>query len=408
MKSFSQIVFSLAKMFRPANKNNDAQADLTDASPIDLAEFAMEQENWSEAFKLLNSPDVANNPAALNLLAWLYFYGKGTAKNSSKAIDCLQGAAKQDYWPAICNLARAYQCGIGTKKDGPTALSLFKQAEPKNGVDNVFAILPDHVSNPSDNYLDECWLNCQQWKRHIEDRQRKQWNSREIRKEPEFQRYERISGIQSRYGLNTGGPIGWGCFVLALLCRITLTAIVLFELLPYVPGFAFLGDINDALRLALIFYVVNQLVSISGLIAIPLYILCIAVLIYLGCDLPIIGLIVTPFLASLFKVWSNLFSKHLPRRTGTEEFTPRTLTQEKSLHRRLYWLVVVPLALGFNILSLKIIADFFPSTVVVRGWQAVFIGAAILTLTSQMLSTFISFISKQSRSDWAFLAQWIF
>jgi hypothetical protein len=58
---------------------------------------------------------------------------------------------------------------------------------------------------------------------------------------------------------------------------------------PYIPGFSFLGNIYDALRLGLLFYIVNLFVSISAIFAFPLYVFSIGILLYLGCDLPELG-----------------------------------------------------------------------------------------------------------------------
>lgn len=365
--------------------------------------------DWSNAIKLLNSPEVISNPAALNLLAWLYFNDAGAAKNSDKAFYCLKKAAKQEYWPAICNLARAYQYGMGTTLDRKAALSMYKKAQTDAAADDTFSA-PDKSDKPSDIYLDECWSYCQQWRSHKERLQHKQWNWSKIKKNPEFQRYQRLSAIQYRFIRNSfwGDPIGWIRWALVVSCQSTLTAIVLYEVLPYMPGFYFLGDIFDALRLGLIFYFINLCVSISSLIAIPLYILCIAVLLYLGCDLPIIGLMMAPFMASLFKACSSLISKHVPKQVITDEFTPRTMQQRKTLERRLYWLVIIPLALVFNTLSVKIVADCFPSIIVVKGWLTIVLVAAALALANQALFTFLSFIEKRTRIERSFLGQWMF
>jgi len=110
---------------------NDQPIDSLNSDPIDLAEIELEKGNWSNAFRLLNSADLIANPRAQNVLAWLYLAGNGTTKDPLRTITCLQKAVDKEYWPAMCNLARAYQCGIGIKEDRQAAFKLYKQVEKK-------------------------------------------------------------------------------------------------------------------------------------------------------------------------------------------------------------------------------------------------------------------------------------
>ena len=65
-----------------------------------------------------------------------YYFGKGTLKDSKKAVYWYTKAAKQDYTNAQYNLARCYENGNGTQKNQKKAAYWCKKAY-ENGHENA-------------------------------------------------------------------------------------------------------------------------------------------------------------------------------------------------------------------------------------------------------------------------------
>jgi len=222
-----------------------------------------------------------------------------------------------------------------------------------------------------------------------------------------MERFRRLSRIRLKYALDllSNNPIGWLQWLFTIASQTAVTAIVVYQILPSISGFEFLGTIYDALRLGLIFCIVNLFISMSAIIAIPLYILCILLLVYFGCDLPIIGLILAPFMAALYKLISRFNSITRTHRQNTannpKDFKPLSSKGRKVIQQRMYWLVGLPLAVIFTTISVRIVADFFPNIFVVRNWTVTLLVALILTLSNQILLRLISIIRKKSTTEFS-------
>lgn len=65
---------------------------------------------------------------AQNLYALRILHGKGAWRDAYQAVRYFERAAKQDYAPAICNLAECCELGVGTQKNFVRASGLYKQA----------------------------------------------------------------------------------------------------------------------------------------------------------------------------------------------------------------------------------------------------------------------------------------
>ncbi len=396
--------------------SSNFSTDIGDSNPVDLAEAAMATGNWAQAFELLNSPGLTGDPAAQNLLAWLYLGGKGISRDPHKAILCLQRSVEKDYWPAICNLARAYQYGIGIKKNPFTAFELYKRAadEDAQGRENFCSSEQSKAIIPNNSYLDECWSYCQQWVSHIRRRQ-----MADIRLDPNLskpKRIRRLAAIKLKYLKDAilNNPMGFIQWVLFALCQATLTAIIISIILPSISGFSFWGTTYDALLLGLVFYAVNLVICISTFIAIPIYLLCFVFLIYFGCDLPVIGLILLPFATAITKLFLKLGQKQMPTQspirsiyTNEEQFMPRSLKHDKEIQRRMYWFSI-SLILIAMVVTVRIVADCFPNIFIVQGWTTTFIIVMVLAVSNQLLIKLTRLVSRTYNNEWALMAQWIF
>ena len=268
--------------------------------------------------------------------------------------------------------------------------------------DNLPGRKHDEAFPPSNSYLDECWFYCRQWARHLQNEDLK-WQPNS----PKRQRDRQLAKMQLKcmWELFTNNPEGWlfwfNWFVL-FACQSIVTAIIISQLLPFVPGFSFLGTITDALPLGLIFCLVSLFITVSAIITIPLYILCVAVLIYLGCDLPLIGLVLVPLMTAVTKLLSRISPKERPG----EDFSPVSL-RGKGTER--YWLLIgVALILVFDAISVRIVADFFPSLFLVHGWITTFAVASILALSNYLFGKLTSPLTRNSVNELTLAGDWIF
>jgi len=199
----------------------------------------------------------------------------------------------------------------------------------------------------------------------------------------------------------TNNPAGWIHWIARTLCHVVFTAIVFNNFLPFIPGFSFLGIMTNALQLGLIFTVVYFLVTVSAVITIPLYLLCITALIYLGCDLPIIGLALAPLMTALAKFISAI----RPKKQSDNGFATFS---SRSKFARAYWLVGLALMLLFNAVSVRIVADFYPNLLLVEGWTTILIVASVLTLSNYLFGRLLYLLTKESTNEWVLIIGWIF
>jgi hypothetical protein len=395
--------------------------DTSNTQAIESAENALAKGQWSEAFELLNKTELAADGVAQNLLGWLYLTGKGVKKNPEIASACLKKAVANDCWQARCNLARMYQYGIGIERNLQQAFRLYKQAAEGKDAEITEREAKQAFNN---SYLDECWIYCKQWASHLERKPLEGYSPNSQQKE----RILRSSLFQLRYirELITNNPTGWFHFTLVLLCRALVVAIVIAEVLPLIPGFYFSGSIKDSVFLALIFCIVNTVVTVSGMIAIPLYIVCVAILIYLGCDLPIIGLVLTTFFAVLGNFFSKLVKEdrkekisdeflgaskenRLPSLApvyGEESFQPSSLREKPRLFRTVVAFGAISVVL-FNAISVRILTDFFPNVFVVHGWTTTFLVAIALTAVNYLFGRLMQCLETQYYMEGALALEWL-
>jgi hypothetical protein len=369
---------------------------------LDSAETALREGQWARGFGLLNSSELASISDAQNLLAWLYFSGKGIAKNPDKAIACLQKAIDLGSWPAKCNLARAYQLGIGVKKDRVIAFNLYRQADKMPAA--PFLEDPqfqhhDADATPTSKVLDECWSRCQDREFRLHrDLLLTEPNS------PRTLRERRTVGITGKYANEQTllNPVSWLISILTLLCHATLNAIIIENWT--MPGYAFLGTMHDAIRLGLIFCIVNFLVTCFSMIALPLYVIGLALLIYFGCDLPIIGALLSPIILAI----GNRCSKFMQAGRKADETVPLPTPEKLIPSARTITIMGFFLTLICNIISARIVTDVFPSVFSIHGWIATFIFAVLLATSNYVLGRLLFLPLYRTMLEEVFLTAWIF
>jgi uncharacterized membrane protein YvlD (DUF360 family) len=304
-----------------------------------------------------------------------------------------------------------YQHGIGIERNPQEAFRLYKQvAEGKDA-----EITEREVERASNNaYLEECWSYCKQWARHLESKTSEGYASSSSPKDRNFRDLFRLMYIRA---LITNNPGGWFHYILSFLCRAFVFAIVIAEVLPLIPGFYFSGSMKDAVFLAVIFCVVNTVVTVAGIVAIPLYIVCVAILIYLGCDLPIIGLVLTAFLAGFGTFLSKLINKDLkekifdapsssPPNYEDKSFQPYSFRQKPGLFGAAVVFGLISVVL-FNAISVRFLADFFPDAFAVRGWTTTFLIAITVTAVNYSFGKLMHFLHMQSDVEWVLALDWL-
>ncbi|MBQ7422856.1 MAG: sel1 repeat family protein [Prevotella sp.] len=85
------------------------------------------QELWRKAFE--EAQHWSYIPSVMHLIGEMYFYGKGTEQNQTKAVECFANAADGGYCPSIFCLGDCYAKGIGVKKDTGLANYLYQAAQ---------------------------------------------------------------------------------------------------------------------------------------------------------------------------------------------------------------------------------------------------------------------------------------
>ncbi len=97
-------------------------------------------DRWDYAYKWFSRAAQQNNTDAQTQLALCYLDGKGTAKDTSKAISLLRGSASEGDALAQYHLGQCYAKGIGVKQDMKEAQKLLSKAAVNGNRDSKEAL----------------------------------------------------------------------------------------------------------------------------------------------------------------------------------------------------------------------------------------------------------------------------
>lgn len=105
--------------------HNQATAQLSDKEVMALAEQAVKQQRWQDAFDLILPLAQKGDLLAQTNIGLFYLQGRGVAQDLDKAYWWLSEAAERGSVKALNNLGLMYLEGYGVRKSVPHAIKLF-------------------------------------------------------------------------------------------------------------------------------------------------------------------------------------------------------------------------------------------------------------------------------------------
>lgn len=295
---------------------------------------ALQKGEWDRAFQLFHQEDLLSHASVLNYLAWLYMYGYGTARDQSRAIECLKKAADQHYSMALHNLGLLHEYGIAVEKDTETAKDFYRQAADLGLPEAQRQLSRLYMTDPSSN---------------SDTSEAIYWAEQASGSDADHTVNSKLGLTLVKQSCKDPGQL-WAGFLLPILgsvaCHTLITAIMIYWVFPYIPGFTFIGTVTDAVWLGFVFWCVTVLM-------LPLVLV-----------IPLIGFVVSFIFAFVMA----------PFLKGMITERPQNGQQTKLI----FSLFTGTILLALLMMVVRFMADFFPNTFIVQSFPATFALAALM------------------------------